>query len=377
MKYEMPRGSFGGDIWVDYYYSLNDPNWVRTNQGVPANPRGLQGTFFEAINNRIPSNDPANNTVDPNLKPMKQQMFDFGFDYSINPTMVGSVRYTNRRLLRTIEDVGTLSSAGEVYYIANPGFGLVADPATWDPGFPTTPKARRDYDAVEFRLDKRFSRSYQFVASYTWSRSFGNYSGLASSDENGRTSPNVNRYFDLPWISYNEQGRIAEGRLGTDRPHTFKFFGGYTLKSKVGSTTFAPSIALYSGTPLTTNVNVISSTPAYPYGRGDLGRTPFFHNFDFNVMHDFTPFKQWESTRIRFEFTVFNLFNSGTVTDKAVNLVHPDDGQLQFENQADFFKGWNAKQMIADQYGRTDPTFGLANAWQAPRSARLQLSFIF
>ena len=377
MKYEMPRGSFGGDIWWDYYYSLDDPNWVRTLQGIPADPYKLPGRFFEAVNWRIPSNDPENNTVDPNLKPMKQRMFDLGYDYSVTPTVVASLRYTNRRLIRTIEDVGTLGPEGEIYYIANPGFGLVADPKTWEPGIPPTPKAIRNYDAIEFRLDKRFSRKYQYAISYTWSRLYGNYGGLASSDENGRTSPNVNRYFDLPWITITEQGQLAKGRLATDRPHTLKFFGGYTQKSFLGTTTFAPNVVLYSGTPLTTEATVISSVPAYPYGRGDMGRTPVFYNFDLNLMHDFAPFAARESMRVRFEFTVFNLFNSGIVTNKNVGLTHPDYGQLQFAHEADIFKGFNTLSLMKAQGVPVSPLYGLANSWQSPRAARLQLSFFF
>jgi hypothetical protein len=382
MKYEMPRGSFGGDVWVDYYYSLNDPSWVRSNQGVPADPKKLQGTFYEAINNRIPSNDPENNTVDRNLKPMKQRMTDVGFDYSFNPTVVGSIRYTNRRLIRTIEDVGTLGPEGEVYYIANPGEGIVADPKTWEAGIPTTPKARRDYDGLEFRVDKRFAKNYQFAASYTWSRSYGNYSGLASSDEPdssgvGRASPNVNRYFDLPWISYTERGQLAEGVLSTDRPHTFKFFGGYTLKSFLGHTTISPNFVVYSGTPLTTQVNVVTTTPAYPYGRGDLGRTPIFCNTDLNLMHEFNAFKARENMKVRFEFTVFNLLNSSTVTNKAVNLLHPDDQYIQFDDHAAIFKGFNTLQLMKAQGLRMDPTYNLPQNFQSPRSARLQLTFMF
>ncbi len=377
MKYEMPRGSFGGDVWVDYFYSLNDPNLVKTNQGVPADAKKLPGKFFEAINWRIPSNDPAHPTIDKNLEPMKQRMLDLGYDYSINSTLVASLRYTNRRLIRTIEDVGTLGPEGEIYYIANPGFGLTVDPKTWDKGFPLTPKATRNYDALEMRLDKRFAKNYQFAASYTYSRSTGNYSGLASSDENGRTSPNVNRYFDLPWLGYTEKGRMADGLLATDRPHTFKAFGGYTARSFLGHSTISPTMQLYSGIPLTTQIDVISTTPAYPYGRGDMGRTPVFYSFDMNLMHDFPVWKAKESMKLRFEFTVFNLLNSGIVTNKSPNLLHPDDGHLTFANEADFFKGFNTIGLMKAQNGRIDPMFNLASEFQGPRSARLQLTFFF
>lgn len=382
MKYEMPRGSFGGDVWQEWYLSLDDPNLVNTNRGIPADPYKLPGKFFEMVNWRIPSNDPSQHLIDPNLKPVKQQMFDLGYDYSINDTTVASVRYTNRRLIRTIEDTGYLGVDGETYLIANPGEGITTG-STWtklwqgDTGIPSTPKPVRHYDAIEARVDKRFSRNYQFVASYTWSRLFGNYSGLASSDENGRDSPNVNRYFDMPWQYADQSGKLAEGRLATDRPHTFKVFGAYLLKSKLGQTTLAPNIQLYSGTPLTTEVAVISSTTAMPFGRGDLGRTPWFHNFDLNLMHDFKPFTKNESMKVRFELSVFNLFNNSTVTNKYITLQHPSDGQIQFDNYSDFFKGWNARALMKAQGMRTDPQYGLANGFQGPRSLRLQVAFFF
>ncbi len=379
MKYEMPRGSFGGDIYLTYYYALDDPlvfNTLRT-YGYPSDPSKLPGRFFEGVNWRIPSNDPEDSTVDPKLEPMKQRMFDLGYDYSVSSTLVASVRYTNRRLIRTIEDIGTLTPEGEVYYIANPGFGLVADPKTWEEGFPTTPKATRRYDAVEVRLDQRFARNYQYAASYTWARQTGNYSGLASSDENGRTSPNVNRYFDVPWLAYTEQGVMADGILATDRPHTFKFFGAYTLNSKLGGSTFSPALALYSGIPITSQINAISSTPVYPYGRGDLGRTPVYFNTDFNVMHEFRPFTSNEALKLRVELTVFNLFNSSIATNKFADMLHDDDGQLQFEHEADIFKGYNAKALMTEQGRRMDPQYGLANGFQSPRGLRLQVSFFF
>jgi hypothetical protein len=251
------------------------------------------------------------------------------------------------------------------------------DPAPWEAGIPVTPQPKRNYDALELRLDKRFSKAYQFAMSYTLSRQYGNYSGLASSDENGRTSPNVNRFYDLPWIYYTEQGQYAEGRLATDRPHTFKFFGGYTLNSKLGSTTWSPNILLYSGTPLTTEANVISTTPAAPYGRGDLGRTPVFLNTDFNVIHNFKPFGANENRYLRFEFTVFNLLNTNTVTNNSVALLHENDGTIGFDHDADIFTGFNTRQLMQQQDIRVNPYYGWASGFQSPRSARLQPSFFF
>ena len=61
---------------------------------------------------------------------------------------------------------------------------------------PDQPRPKRVYDGLEFRLRKRFADNWYMTSTYTWSRLYGNYSGLASSDENGRTSPNVNRFVD-------------------------------------------------------------------------------------------------------------------------------------------------------------------------------------
>lgn len=384
MKYELPRGSFGGDIYWTYYGKLDDPNLVNTLRGIPADPTKLPG-FIEGINWRIPSNDPSNNLIDPNIKPMKQQMIDVGYDYSVSSTMVASARYTNRRLRRIIEDTGFMTPEGESYYIGNPSEGLLGDAAKWTaqwgPGIPLPPKPERKYDALELRLDKRFSSRYQFAASYTYSRLWGNYGGLASSDENGRTSPNVNRYYDEPWIAVMENGKYAYGNLASDRPHTFKLFGGYTQHSLLGDTTFSPIVSLYSGIPITTEANLISSTPAYPYGRGDMGRTPTFFNTDFNIMHEVAPFKAHEQMRFKFEFSVFNLFNTRTATNINSVLIHPDDGQIPesaFGNSyANIFKGFNTKALMAADNLRVNPLYGMASAFQSPRDCRLQLSFSF
>jgi len=392
MKYELPRGSFGGDVWQEWYYTFDDANVVRQLNSLPADPMKLPGKFLEFVNWRIPSNDPKQSLVDPDLKPMGTRMFDFGYERSLTDTLVGSARYTNRRLLQTIEDAGYMDpDAGETYMIANPGFGMTANQAWWTEkmgaGVPATYKARRDYDAVEVRLDKRFSKSYQFAGSYTWSRLYGNYSGLASSDEVtngvGRNSPNVNRYFDMPWVGYDQTGHVANGRLATDRPHTFKVFGTYTKGSKLGQTTLSPYVSWYSGSPLTTEVPVVSTAPMFPFGRGDLGRSPMYFNTDMSVTHEVTPSRAHEQFKMRFEFYVANLFNNSTITDRFKTILHESDGHLTFQN-ADgsdnygaIFKGFDTTGLMKAQGDRTDPRYKQTSGFQGPRQLRIQLSFFF
>jgi hypothetical protein len=390
MKYELPRGSFGGDVWKEFFYSLDDPNLVTTlnakgfvSMSSPADASKLPGKFFEMNDLRIPSNDPSQNLIDPNLKPVQTRVFDLGYDYMFGSTLVASIRYSDRRLARTIEDTGTETPNGEQYYIANPGEGITTGAAwtkNWGPGVPTPPKPVRNYDAVEFRLDKRFSSNYQFALSYTLSRLYGNYSGLASSDENGRTSPDVNRYYDQPWIGLQQNGKYPSGLLATDRPNTLKLFGAYTLHSKVGQTTFSPHMNAYSGTPITTEAPLQTSDPSFPFGRGDLGRTPFYFNTDFSVVHQFLPFKNHEQVRFRVELSIFNLFNSATATDLYKTIEHQNDigsTGLTFPSYASIFQGWDTRALMKAQGIRQDPEYGLPISFQGPRTLRLQVMFFF
>ncbi len=378
MKYELPRGSFGGDKWKDYYYTLDSPNFlaIKPNPAPNSATGTLPGTLIEVVDNRIPSNDPANPLVDPNLKPVRQTAWDAGYEYLFEGGWAAGVRYTHKQLDHTIEDVGILTPQGEQYYITNPGFGFSVDASKFPKGYPTnvTPKAQRDYDAVEFHLERRFAKKYFLNTSYTWSRLFGNYGGLASSDENGRTSPNVNRYFDEAWMSYDAKGQLVNGRLGTDRPHTFKFFGSYDQKwSKYGTTRIAPQIFAFSGTPVTTEVDV-QGVPVFVYGRGDLGRTPVFSQVDLLISHDFNV---GEGKRIRLEFNASNLFNQATVTDRFKTFSHGNDGGLTFDDTVAIFKGYDVTKGLAANEVRKDPRFNMPSAFQNPRDIRLGFHFIF
>jgi len=134
---------------------------------------------------------------------------------------------------------------------------------------------------------------------------------------------------------------VVEGRLATDRPHAFEFFGSYSLQSKVGETRFSPVFFAMSGTPLTTEFNVISTTPVYGNGLDDYGRTPVYSNMDFGITHDFRLGNLPERYRLRVGFEFFNLFNQSTVTSRYMGYVHANDGQIQFDHEADVFKGFD------------------------------------
>jgi hypothetical protein len=303
-----------------------------------------------------------------------------------------SGRYSHKNVDRAVEDIGFSSPTGsEAFIIGNPGEGLAAEVAN-DFGFIPL-KAERKYDAVEVRLDKRFSRNYYFNANYTWSRLFGNYSGLASSDEEGRTSPNVNRNFDLPTVGFTALGVPDNGRLPTDRPHSFKFYGGYSLNWNErfgyggGNTTdFSLFTTLQSGTPLTTRFVLFNIDNMILNGRGDLGRTEKFTQTDFAIHHRYR-FGGSERFALVFDLDILNLFNEANVLTVFDNIsstnIDPteiglSDNTPEAEAQ---FQRVNTRDAIVDLFNANpdakDVRFGIPNSFQAPRQVRFGVRFIF
>lgn len=308
LKYELARGSFGGDYWHDSVYTLDNPDLSQLNL---SNPGALGRKLIEIDNRTVPINAQGElDGIDPDIKPMAHDSFDVSSDFLLNNSMTFTVRYAHKKLLRGIEDIGVLNEdESEVYTIGNPGFGQTSADVTTVLGQSLTPKAKRDYDGIEFRLVGR-KPSYSYNVSYTYSRLYGNWAGLANSDENGRSDPNVSRAFDLSPGNFDETGHNVYGRLATDRPHTIKLFGNYLLNSKLGTTSIGLSQLAYSGTPLSSEITFI--VPVFYNGRGDLGRTPFYTQTDIMLSHGF---RIGGGKRLVAEAYVFNLFDQDTATN--------------------------------------------------------------
>ncbi len=317
-KLEMPRGSFGADHWITYYWTLDTFNWpsIKCQEG----PTGCPGTFIEQVDNRHAANaaDPnltaffghEQNTIEPNLKPVQTGELTFGLDHELSGKMSIGVRYTHKWLDRTIEDSGiNVPGVGEVFFIANPGFG-VAKQILPKPA-PPLPTAQRDYDGVEFRFRKLLAKRWSLNSSYLWSRLFGNYGGLASSDENGRNAPNVDRYFDGEYLLFDSKGKPVLGLLPTDRPHNYK--SQVTYDAPWGTRVGLDS-QVSSGNPLSTNISLLSYSPTFINGRGDLGRTPILSQFDMFLQHDLK--LPGTEKKINLNGNVDNLFDQKTVLNQ-------------------------------------------------------------
>ena len=417
-KYELPRGSFGGNFFRRDYFDILPgdtlakftPSAVLGNFKDPIGgacpSTGFIGTGLSRcqVDLRVPSNSGLDinvfGGVDPDLKPFRQSEISFGFEQAFFNKFVGSARYIRKVVNSTVEDVGFLTPSGsESYIIGNPGLG--ATKTLLNAAGIESPKAVRKYDAVEFRVIRRLANNYYFDANYTYSRLYGNYSGLASSDEDGRTSPNVNRFFDLPNAAYSANGTEALGRLATDRPHVFKFTGAYDFNwSKFGSssnsTNFQLFTTLQSGTPLTTFVSVFGITTIPLNGRGDLGRTDRFSQSDVAVRHSYK-FGRDNKFKVIAELDVLNVFNERSTTSRYqflttsdADLTNPIFGLIT-QAESDTLSGdelyrlsfvRNTQRGAQSQLtnyanARKDARFNLPSAYQTGRSVNIGFRFVF
>ena len=274
-------------------------------------------------------------SVDPNLKPMSQDQWLGGVDYQWNAQTVVGGRYIHQNLRRAVDDLAVLFRGDNVYILANPGEGIASSVpfTTGRTALPLAyPKPVRNYQAIEITARRRFSNNWFGNASYTWSRLYGNYAGLASSDEIrtpttgvsyatsqqpggtiANTAGNRNLGWDLDEILFDSKGNFdPKGRLATDRPHVLKLNGGYerSWNARVGVTSIGGFFLLSSGTPLSTKVYTTNNVPLFVNGRGDMGRTPILRLTDLQFAH---LRNLGERQSVRVELDLLNAFNKKIV----------------------------------------------------------------
>jgi hypothetical protein len=371
MKLTLGRVMFGADRWMNWHFTLDTFDWASITCTDPPTfgTPGCPGTFIESFDFRPVANDaddPNFQLVDPDLKPIRTQEVTLGLDRELTRTMSVGVRYVHKWADYAIEAVCALVPSGEACGVNNPGFGTGTHP--FGTSLPPQPQAVRDYDGFEIRLRKRLSNNWSLDTSYVLSRLFGNWSGIASSDEAvGSLQPYSGRAFNLLYYSYDAAGNPSYGRLGTDRPNQFKLQATYSLP---WGTTLGTNFLAESGVPLSTVANEKGMT-FFPYGRGDLGRTPAFTQTDLFAEQAVS---LRGSARVSFGVNVINLFDQDTANSAFVN-PYRDNFNIA---DAQFFGGFDPEALAASTPGfRRDARYGLANGYQDRRSIRLQVRFSF
>ena len=425
MKYSLPRGSFGGDYWHDCTYAMDFINYTTIT---PTSPGGHScgpdsgpsvgvsvGRFITNYNWRAPAGSATDPGVDPNLKPMSQHEYLVGADWAISPKLGLEVRYARKRLDNAVDD---MSIDDGTYYIGNPGPSTYSDllhralpAAGYDNPIcmacPLAPKATRRYDGLESRLTYRTARIVGLV-SYTYSRLYGNYSGLTDTDitdgNGGRHNANNNRSFDLPEMQYTTSGKVVDGPLGTDRPNVLNMSGSYILRWFGMESTFGLIQSIAQGSPKSTCVPTVDSASSCQFydQRGTWAnfaqdpvtgvfsvtsvetgaRMPTYTQTDFSLAHSFKVSKSNEAMRLTFEFEASNILNQHAVVSVSPSpfrtsyLTFPTLPQDQATLK--FLTGYDvAAEATAQGNLILNSRYGLPLLFQTSRTMRLGVRFNF
>ena len=275
-KYELARGSYGGDTWLVYYRGLDTLDVSNLNLNNMPGP-DLWVVQGGARDRRVPNFD----STDPDIKPMYQDSTSVGAEYQLGGTMVLGTHYVHNILSRTIEDIGAIDASGnEAYIIGNPGEGLASDPVPVrrDPARADRAEAeaavRRRPAHAEPALRQQLLLERQLRVEPAVRQLLGHRrvrGGVRRRRPTSRRRPrssrsaasrapggNANRAWDIDELLWDSHGNLdAEGNLPTDRPHVVKLYGGYTLPcgTQIGGFFYGAS-----GTPLSTYVVTTNGT---------------------------------------------------------------------------------------------------------------------
>jgi hypothetical protein len=179
----------------------------------------------------------------------------------------------------------------------------------------------RKYQAMEFEVNKSFSKGWQMRANYRIAKLQGNYEGSFRND-NGQNDPNISSLFDFTRGDFNLLGQqFVAGVLNTDVRHLANGFVSYTFANHLKGLTMGSSLHFQTGIP----INNLFAHPAYqnageipfcadntvncPSARGSLGRTKDWGSVDYHIDY---PIRITEGTRLRLGADLFNLANSKT-----------------------------------------------------------------
>lgn len=341
-----------------------------------------------------------------NLRATREREIIIGYQQKLTDLISVNFTYTRRNLRATAEDTAiddavinycndpangvdqsqtacsSIFSGFTQYTILNPGVDSTIVLNTPLPGetdlrtinFTAAqlglPRARRFYDAIDFEFDRAFDGKWALNLKYTYSRSRGNTEGYVQSDF-GQDDAGITQDFDK--LGFTDG---AYGFLPNHRAHRVKIYGSYQVLPRltVGSNIqiesprrlscfgFNPNSGLVVGPGLPlglsptgpgTQIDIYGAAAHYCNGalvpRGTALKTSWQTNFDTSVRYNV---KIPSGQNLVLRADVFNLFNRSAVTQR------DEFGELS-------------------TVGDLSDTFGLATAYQAPRSVRLGLDLDF
>jgi hypothetical protein len=382
--------SFGGEI---RNLGLADPNSCAD----PADPTSCDPDD-PAVTPISVFQGGSEQAVVPDLQGQYLDELIVGVEYEIDVDFKVGASYIRRSLGRIVEDVS--SSANGQFVLANPGepvaaadiaalraeaerarqggamerAALLEATATAFAAVGSFDPPSRVYDGLQATVSKRLRQRLMATASYTWSRTQGNYPGLFD-PSTGQLDPNVTSMYDVPELMTNRYGRLPQ-----DHPHAFKLDGYYLLPvEKKSRVLVGAAVRAQSGSP----ISAIAPHPtagqgqSYVLGRGAMGRSDVLTQVDARLGY----FRQLSDGFVLESFIdVFNLLNrqAATAVDEQYTLspVNPivggDERDLAHLKVIDPLTGQSSAAVAAK-----NPNFGTATRRQDPLLVRFGLRLRF
>lgn len=367
----------------------------------------------------------------PHLKAQYMDQAIVGAEYELFADFKLGLSYTRRDLGRVIEDMS--NDGGTTYLIANPGevdTGGIRDlraeandirngmtnpdlQARYNCNFGDSPEQmeqsracmgrraenrdyvagqferigefdapNRTYNALTITADKRFANNFFLAASYTYSKTRGNYPGLFSA-ETGQLDPNITSMYDLPELMANRYGDLSQ-----DTPHLLKVDAFYKLVAgKLGEFTFGGRARASSGMPHSAlgAHSVYGESESYILPRGTVvqlddgrrvGRSPVTTRFDIKL--------GWgrpigKDMFVEAFVDLFNVFNFQTETETDEDYTKEDVNPIVGGDSEDLkhLKVVDLDGAATNVAPTKNPNFGNLSARQDPFSGQFGLRLRF
>jgi hypothetical protein len=251
--------------------------------------------------------------ADPNLRNQYLNEALLGYEREVLPDLSVGIKAIYRDYGEVIEDFLCMDDG--TYCIGNPGKGLMRQVFTLDYSqqFPA-PAPKRIFKGIELSANKRFSKNWQALASYLYSKLEGNFDGLFAPFTNVGPDPNISAaydYYDFFTNGSNLSNITNRGSLSNDRRHQLKLSGLYQTPWKLN---LGLSAFYRSGTPLTRYgySDAYGRWEFFLTRRGAEGRTPSNYDADLHLGYPLT----LGPATVNFLFDVFDLLD----TQRAVLL---------------------------------------------------------
>jgi hypothetical protein len=227
---------------------------------------------------------------------------------------------------------------------------------------------------VTLLAKNRPTRNSLLQASYTYSKSKGNYPGLFST-ETLQEDPNLTSLYDLPELMANRYGY-----MGLDRTHNLKVDGFYAFDfKKAGALIVGASWRTQSGIPHNALGAHIAYGPseAYLLPRGAGERSPVTSTADTHLSYRYAINK---NTALEAFVDIFNLFNQQDEVDQDETYTF-DPATPIIGGTPDDLMHIKALDPVTGQETNTTVTknknFGNTNARTSPRTVRLGFRLTF